>query len=280
MKIHPDAREGFVNVGGVDVPFHDTGVETDERPTVFLVHGTGGTTATHFRALFPMFAPAYRVVGVDLQAPEASLSLEELSSQVLRVIEERCPVRPVHLVGYSLGALVAATVAAAHAECVQSLSLVAGWVKADAHQRLRSSIWNRLYEQDRETLREFATWTAFGNPFLAARSDAEIHTLIQARTFPAGIAGQMQLNRDADISLCLERIEAPALVVAGVHDQMVPPRQTRLLYGGIKNARYAEIDAGHAIQIERPAQLFQLINEFIVGPSRYESGRTLTTLPV
>jgi pimeloyl-ACP methyl ester carboxylesterase len=272
LKIHPDAHEGLVHVGSLSVPFHDTLAPDDSRDTIVLIHGTGGSSKTHFRTLFPMLAARYRVLSVDLQTPDGELTLGSLSEQVGGVIDDRVPGRRVHVVGYSLGALVAADMTASRAEGVASLTLVAGWIKADNQQRLRNRIWTRLFESDQDLLREFVTWTAYGHPFLAGRTEADIQTLIETRTFPQGIAAQMRLNATADLSGSLGAIGAPSLVIAGAHDQMVPARQTKLLFGGLPNARYAVIDSGHAIPHERPAQLFQLINEFVSDPAATPAG--------
>lgn len=272
MKIHPDAHEGAVDVRGRAVPFHDTVAPEDPRETVVLIHGTGGSAKTHFHTLFPMLAARYRVLAVDLQTPGGELTLGALSEQVEAVLDQRAAARPVHVVGYSLGALVAAELASSCPDRVSSLTLVAGWVKADPHQRLRNRIWRRLFELDQDVLREFATWTTYGHPFLAGRGDADIQALVAARTFPDGIAEQMRLNAVADLSGRLAGITAPCLVIAGADDQMVPARQTQLLFGGLPDARYAVIDSGHAIPHERPAQLFQLINEFVTDPAAAPAG--------
>lgn len=272
LKIHPDATEGLAQVGALSVPFHDTLAPEDTRDTVVLIHGTGGSAKTHFRTLFPMLAARYRVLAVDLQTPRNELTLAALTEQVAGVIDQQVPARTVHVVGYSLGALVAADLAGSRPESVASLTLVAGWVRADTQQRLRNRIWSRLFETDQDLLREFATWTAYGHPFLAGRGDADIQALVEARTFPEGIAEQMRLNSVADLTGRLAAITAPSLVIAGAHDQMVPARQTRLLFGGLPDARYAVIDSGHAIPHERPAQLFQLINEFVKDPAATPAG--------
>ena len=272
MKIHPNAHEGLTHVGALSVPFHDTLAPGDTRETIVLIHGTGGSAKTHFRTLFPMLAARYRVLAPDLQTTDGELTLEALSQQVTGVLDQQAPGQPVHVIGYSLGALVAADLAASHPDSVASLTLVAGWVRADPQQRLRNRIWKRLFDSDQDLLREFVTWTAHGHPFLAGRTEADIQALVDARTFPEGIAEQMRLNAVADLSGRLAAIAAPSLVIAGAHDQMVPARQTRLLFGGLPNARYAIIDSGHAIPYERPAQLFQLINEFVKDPAATPAG--------
>lgn len=272
LKIHPDANAGTVHVAGLVVPYYDTLLPQDSRETVVLVHGTGGSAEAHFRTLYPMLAARYRVLALDLQTPENGVTLECYAEQVTAVIQKQAPNDPVHLLGYSLGALVGSVVAANRPEMVRSLCLVAGWLLADNQQVLRNAIWSKLFATDLELLRNFVTFTAFGAPFLAARSEAEINQLVFNRVFPDGIEQQMELNRDADIGDAVSSISAPTLVIAGRHDVMVPARQTQLLYGAIANARYATIDSGHAIVHERPAQLFQIVNEFVANPTATPAG--------
>lgn len=274
MKIHPDARKGTVQVDGLLVPYYDSFSPQSPRQTIVLVHGTGGDTETHFRTLYPMLAARYRVISLDLQTSGEGVTLERYAEQVIAVIHKQVSGEQVHLLGYSLGALVASVVAARNPELIRSLSLVAGWICADNQQLLRNGIWNKLFATDRELLREFVTFTAFGPPFLAARSSAEIEHMISNRVFHEGIEQQMELNRNADVGDLLCSISAPTLVIAGRFDAMVPARQTQLLYGAIADARYATIDAGHAIIHERPAQLFQIVNEFVMDPLATPAGTT------
>ncbi|GAA1874894.1 alpha/beta hydrolase [Paeniglutamicibacter psychrophenolicus] len=272
MKIHPDAQKDTLQVEGLEVPFYDTLAPHDTRETVVLIHGTGGSAATHFRTLYPMLAARYRVLALDLQTPAEGLTLEHYAGQVAAVIQKQSPGAPVHLLGYSLGALVASVVAANHEKLVRSLTLVAGWITSDNQQLLRNSIWGKLFETNHDLLREFVTFTAFSPAFLAGRSMSEVEQLVSSRVFPAGIAQQMELNRNADTGDVLGSIGAPTLVIAGRHDYMVHARQTQLLYGAIPDARYATIDSGHAIVHERPAQLFQIVNEFIMEPHGTPAG--------
>ena len=58
-----------VSVDGASVTCHDSVTPGElDRPLV-LVHGTGGTTASHFGHLFPMMATRTRVFAVDWAPP-------------------------------------------------------------------------------------------------------------------------------------------------------------------------------------------------------------------
>ncbi|WP_432515326.1 alpha/beta fold hydrolase [Kineococcus sp. SYSU DK001] len=259
MQIHQDAVTGTVEVAGQDVGWHDTGVPGGPAP-VLLVHGTGGSAATHYRTVYPMLAARHRVLAVDL-APAAEL--EDIRTQVLAVLAERAPGQAVDLVGYSLGAVAAATLAAERPDLVRNLVLVCGWARTDGVQRLRNELWQRLFASDRESLARFSTFVAFGQSYLRARTDAEIAQLVAARTFPDGVEESMRLNARVDIARDLDRISAPTLVISGLEDQMVGPHHGRFLFGGIEDARLAEIETGHAATTERPAQVFKLIDDFL-----------------
>ena len=73
----------------------------------------------------------------------------------------------------------------------------------------------------------------------------------------------------------VEAITAPTLVVGAACDEVVGRRQTRLLFGAIANARYAEIASGHAIVHERPAELLALVEAFLLDPEAQPAGSTL-----
>lgn len=141
----------------------DPGGSCDD--TVVLIHGTFGSTASHFGLIFPDLAKSRRVIGLDLQIGD-TLTLEELTAQVGELIRGLGLRRP-HLVGYSLGAVVAADFAGSHPDSVGRLVLLAGWARTDAQQQLRNDLWFRLRGSDEESLREFITLSVFGPEFLA-----------------------------------------------------------------------------------------------------------------
>lgn len=277
--------QGTVTVDGVEVRYFDSAPEhsvagADDRDPVVLVHGTGGSTQAHYGFVFPLLAARQRVVALDFAQPVpagGTLTLEHLKAQVAAVIEKVLPGRTVTLVGYSLGAVVAATVAARHSELVRNLVLVAGWMKTDTQQELRNKVWRRLREEGSSALSEYMAFCAFGGPFLAARSFEELAPAFAAFG-PNGFGDlQMELNRAIDISDLIPAIKATTLVIGCTHDQMVPKRHSKALFGSIPDARYTEIESGHAVVAERPGQLVQVIDQFIEEPSRHAAGAIVPT---
>ncbi|MGV9790938.1 alpha/beta fold hydrolase [Streptomyces sp. NPDC003435] len=272
--------EGSVTVDGVEVRYVDTGDDAkDERAPIVLVHGTGGSTQKHYAYLFPLLAARQRVVSLDLAQPVPAggiLTLDHLEKQVAAVIETVLPDQPVTLVGYSLGAVVATVVAARRTTLVRNLVLVAGWMTTDTQQKLRNRVWHELRAHGSPSaLAEYTAFCAFGGPYLARTTLDELAPALAALTPGPFDDMQMALNQRVDISGLVPDVKATTLVVGCTHDQMVPVRHSKALFGAIDDARYTEVECGHAVVFERPAQLVQLIEQFNSNPTNYSAGSIL-----
>jgi pimeloyl-ACP methyl ester carboxylesterase len=275
MKLNDLQRSpSSVFVEGVEVPYHVAGSPDNTQPILVMVHGSTGSTDSHFGYLFPLLAFRQRVVSIDLVAPATgqSLRLEDLVAQVIAVIDAVAGKAPVSLMGYSLGAVVAAAVAAERPGSVANLVLVAGWIKTDAQQRLRNRIWHDLRSAEIEAIRNFMVFCAFSPNFVAARTTDELRGMAEKINLNAFVDQQMALNSDIDISDRVGNIQATTLIVGCSHDMMVPKNHSLQLFGAIDDARYTEIESGHGVVFERPAELLRLIDTFLRNPSAFEAG--------
>lgn len=277
VSIHPDAVTGTVVAPEDSIAYHDTGGPGDGRGAVVLLHGTGGTTSAHFGTVFPMLAARHRVIGMDFRA-RRGFAVGDLTAQAEAVIRARTPAEAVDLVGYSLGAVAAADFASRHPDAVRTLTLIAGWVATDRQQLLRHDVWQRLRAAgDERALQEWSTLLAFSPAFLRAKTARELEGIVAARSFREGIEHEYAINRGVDIGHRLGAIECPTLVIGCLDDQIAPVHHSRLLHGGIANARLAEVPAGHAVTVERPAQVFNLIDDFVRAPDAVAAGDRVTS---
>jgi len=272
----PSAVVGFAEVNGTKVPFEDSINEGDGRAPIVLVHGTGGSPATHFGYVYPMLASRGRVIAITLVDPAGrgthELHISDFVAQVAAVMRHVLPATPAVLVGYSLGAVVAAVVAAEHPDLIESLVLVSGWAHTDTQQILRNDVWRELRSSGTDLIKEYSVFCAFGGPFLASKTREEIQPAIDAVVITPFTEAQMDLNRRIDIRESLGTVTAPTLIVASTHDQMVPVRHQKYLLGAIDDARYTEISSGHAVVFERPAELIAVIEKFIAAPAAHPAG--------
>ncbi len=278
MSNNPSTRQSArVHIDGADVPYHVAGRARDGQPPLLLVHGSTGSTDSHFGYLFPMLAFDRQVISLDLTAPAGGtvLELQHLVRQVEAVAQAATGGGTVDLLGYSLGAVVAASVAAAQRLPVRALVLVAGWARTDNQQRLRNGIWRELRAAGSPALRNFMLFGAFSAGFLALRSEAELADMAGRIAVDTFVDQQMALNTRIDISDEVARIRAATLVIGCSQDQMVPPAHARLLFGAIDNARYTEVDAGHAVVFERPPELLCHIGRFLDDPAAVPAGHVI-----
>jgi pimeloyl-ACP methyl ester carboxylesterase len=266
-------QEGALRVGGLEVRWVDSVSERIGKAPVVLVHGTGGSTRRHFPFLFPMLAAEQRVVSIDLATPDGDPAEgpERLAAQVLAVLSEVLPERRVTLVGYSLGAVVAAVAAARAPEAVGALVLCAGWLRTDTQQRLRNDVWQAL-RSDPDALARYQVFCAFSAPSLSMFPPAAVEQMLPMFHADDDTARQMQINRAVDLTDIAPTITSATLIVSGTDDIMTPARQGKRLFGAIQDARYTEVTSGHAMVSERGAELVHLINSFSADPHRHPAG--------
>ncbi|WP_205965215.1 alpha/beta fold hydrolase [Paraburkholderia flava] len=277
IPVSAKAESGCVRVNGIDVTYYDSGEPTadvNQRAPVVLVHGTGGTAASHYGFLFPILESGQRVVALDFAPPAegVTLALSDLEDQVKAVIEHVLPGRAVTLVGYSLGAVVAASIASTRPDLVSNLVLIAGWLKTDAQQLIRNKVWQELYQSGSRAIADFTVFCAFSHGFFHFLSPERLHAITEMIRPGPFDAQQMALNQKVDLSSQVSSIRAKTLIVGCSHDQMVPIEHSKLLFGAISDARFAEIASGHGVVFERPGQLSQVIDQFNENPERYPAG--------
>ena len=277
--IAEDLAQGSVQVDGATVRYFVSGTPNPEIPPVVLVHGTGGSTEGHFSFLFPMLARTQQVVSLDMVTRPGSVELmiDDLERQVAAVVDDVLPSGPISVLGYSLGAVIAASFAAHHADRVENLVLVAGWIKTDTQQLIRQDIQQVVRSTgDLAAYRKLALLLAFGVPFVAKRSLDELATVSPPPSgTPEFIAQLADLNGRIDITDEVSQIKATTLIVGCTYDMMIPRHHSLALFGAIDDARYLEVSSGHAIVFERPAELHLATRTFLADPTRYAAGEII-----
>lgn len=254
----------------LQLTFHEVG-HRSAFPTIILIHGTGGNTDKHFSYIFPMLGIHQRVLSIDLHTPDkADLKVTDFSQQVEALIQHAVAAdETITVVGYSLGAVIAAQVAASLKQRVARLILLAGWAKTSSVQQLRTTIWQQLFSDKSAALPHFVNYCLYSDDYLSARSEQQVLDLARFVKPSQDAAKQRELNYRIDITSILPEIRAETLIVACREDRMVPVAQAKLLFASIANSRYIEISSGHALYIEASAEVVQLVNQFSQHPEQY-----------
>ena len=256
--------------------FHEVG-QRSAFPTIILIHGTGGNTDKHFSYIFPMLGIHQRVLSIDLHTPDkADLAVTDFSQQVEALIQHAVAEdETITVVGYSLGAVIAAQVAASLKQRVARLILLAGWAKTSSVQQLRTSIWQQLFNEQSAALPHFVNYCLYSDDYLCARSEQQVLDLARFVKPSQDAAKQRELNYHIDITSILPDICAETLIVACHEDRMIPLAQAKLLFASIQDSRYIEIASGHALYIEAPAEVLQLVNQFSQHPQQYPANQKI-----
>lgn len=246
-------------------------------PVVFL-HGIG-SAARSFSGVLPLVgrmrravawnAPGYGGSAPSGEAtPEAGAYARALGGLLAGLGIGRC-----HLVGHSLGAIMAARFAADHPEAVVSLTLAS---VALGHARLDPA---RREELLAARLADLAT---LGPRGLAEKRGARlcapdaapvaVRAVIDTMALvdPVGYRDAARLLAGADTLADVARLPAglPVQVVWGSADVVTPPAANRSVVAARPGARAVEIaGGGHAFYVEQPAALAGAIETFIQDPT-------------
>jgi 3-oxoadipate enol-lactonase len=241
-------------------------------PNLILVHGTGGNAETNWGHLVPQLAEKFRVIRPNYSGSGATqddggmLSLEKLAKQIIAVADAtESPT--FDLVGFSLGAAVAAYVAAHYPARVRRLILLAGFASsADSRLSLQFGLWRNLIDHDRRAAAELIMLTGFSPAWVSAQRLDDLHAIaedIVTGNRWDGMRRQVELDLDLDVRACAGKIACPTLAIGCAHDHMVAPAHSRALARLIANAEYAELPSGHLAPLETPEAFLNLVQGFL-----------------
>ncbi|MEV6273995.1 alpha/beta hydrolase [Nocardia sp. NPDC051832] len=245
-----------------------------QGPGLVLVHGTGGdaekvfgNVVGHFSATRTVVRPNFSGSG-ETSDGGADLTVDLIAEQVAAATRAAVD-GPVDLLGFSLGAVAAAAVAATRPDLVRSLILVGGWAHSTSpRDQYYFQTWAKLLDTDRELFKRFSALTGFSTAALDRFGhDGLAYSLADAWP-PAGIDRQIDLGRRVDIRRLLPQITAPTLVIGFAEDAMIPVEGSRQLNAAIPGSRLVEVAGeGHMDWFADPTGLVQLTRDFLAEHS-------------
>jgi 3-oxoadipate enol-lactonase len=181
--------------------------------------------------------------------------------------------RPAHVVGLSMGGYVSLTLALKRPELVRSLFLIgtgAGGpdrVPRPKHVReaYEAAVALPLGEYER------ATTPLSLAPGWPEANPERFEDIVAARIADGATLDTMWAHLEACYAyyadgIEVERIHAPAFVLHGSEDVVVPPINGRMLADRLPNARYIELKGrGHNLTLEVPDEVATLVARFVAG---------------
>jgi len=249
--------------GGDAVVHYD---RTGAGPALLLLHGTAASREQWGPLIgqaqgFTVLAPDFSGSGLttDHGGP---VDVEDLATEAEAVLDH-AGVGQAHVVGHSLGGVVAAQLAGTHPGRVRSAVLHAAWPVTDVRQDAEFRYWLDLLGTG--TFARMLPLMAFGPRYweqVTAESNEQLVKTLETVIEP-GADRQIEADRDVDLRPVLGAITAPVLVLGSAHDRVVTAAQQRELVAAIPDAHAAEIDAGHGAPAELPDEFARIVLEFV-----------------
>jgi 3-oxoadipate enol-lactonase len=240
-------------------------------PPLLAIMGMSGT-ALHWgepflsalREDFEVIVYDHRGVGASsrLDGALTIVQLAEDATGLLAALE----LDSVHVLGISMGGMVAQELALARPECVRTLTLGCTYCGGEGSaladpQRLQQLVEAMLSGDRERALR--ASWEINVSPAMAHDDDAYARfQAISAQltvTVPV-IMAQMQACVAHDTNARLAGLQTPTLVIHGTADELLPVENGRLIASRISGSRLEIFDGvGHLFFWERPELAADLI---------------------
>ena len=241
------------------------------KPLLVLLHGTAGFSE-EWSGVTSSLSENRVLIRPDYMNSKATAgtaypsTVAEAASRVLSTAAATSEA-PFDLVGYSLGAAIAAFIAAEHPEVVRSLILISGFAYGgDVWMNLQFNLWLDLLRTDRTALTRLLLLTGLSRHFVsnmaAGTMAAAIHAFATSSDWES-IQHAIRLDLTVDVRARIRRIAAPTLLITAKHDRIVPEFYSQQLAPLAVGVRMAEIDSGHLSFLEQAAPLAKTISSFV-----------------
>lgn len=241
-----------------------------EGDAVVCIHGLGGS-ANSFGPLLPALA-RHRVLRPDLpgsarsQRAEGALTIQRYVDAVLAFCD-RAGITRAHVVGHSMGTIVAQHLAVQQPKLVRSLALFGSLITppepARAAMRGRAEKARQGAAALHEIVNQLAqvalsSETRQRNPLAVAFVRESL-----LRQEPEAYARSCEALAGAEPA-AVDRIACPVLLVTGDEDGVAPPQNVRLMAEKIVGARVVVLTrCGHWTPVEKPDECQRALSEFL-----------------
>jgi pimeloyl-ACP methyl ester carboxylesterase len=273
LKLYGDASMHVLDVDGLKVHYKDTGLK--DAPVLLLLHGFGSSLQA-WDDWSVTLEKKYRVIRLDLPgfgltgaSPDHDYS-EEKDLAVLTHFADKLGLEKFTVIGHSMGGKMAWSLAAAQAQRVQALVLMA----PDGFPETKD-IGSKPYEVPAvmgvikyflpKYLVKKSIEPAFNDP--AALNEALVNRYFDMLRAP-GVRGAI-LNRSnqtiyTDPVPRLKAIKAPTLLIWGEQDQMIPKSNAQSYASVLLNSTTVFLpQLGHLLQEEQPEKGLAVVVKFL-----------------
>jgi pimeloyl-ACP methyl ester carboxylesterase len=263
-----------IDAGGTELYYERSG----EGEPLLLIQGMSATHVTWGRPFLEELEPSFECVvfdnrGIGLSGPaEAPFTIADMAADTAGLLDA-LGLETAHVVGISMGGMIAQELALAHPERIRTLTLGATYcggpegtlMTRDDQQMLGSAFASREPEQVHR-----AMWEINLSPGFRADDSrfAAFSEMAQAFRAPLPvIVQQMRACGGHDTSARLAEISLATLVIHGDEDRLLAPGNGRQIAARIPGAQLEMLaGVGHMFWWEQPRRSAELIREHALAP--------------
>jgi 3-oxoadipate enol-lactonase len=248
-----------------------------EGPDLVMLRGLG-RNMKHWLGFDKLAAKHFRVITIDARGLGESRrtmsfadTIYDLADDVIRVLDET-GTASTHVMGVSLGGMVAMAMGLKHPARTSSLVLVNSSIAGSGHLRLSvpaTMLLLRAVAQGDKIYGELARLLLGPDASeqkrqKLAREWLKIDT--EMKVTPGLVAKQLLAAARFRVRDELTDLRVPTLVLCGTGDQFVPRENSKVIAGLIPGSTLLEVDgAGHELTMDHPDQALEAIKGFIKG---------------
>lgn len=245
--------------------------EEGQGEPLLLIMGLGYTLDMWYRVK-PLITDRFRVISFDnrgvgkTDVPPAGYSIADMANDAVAVLDA-AGVDETHVLGASMGGMIAQELALNHPERVRSLILgctaCGGPDAVTAEPEVLEALMARADLSPEEGVRVMVPYIYDANtPAQWIEEDLEI----RMRTFPTpeGYLGQIQAITGHGTFDRLEQVQVPTLVVHGQSDRLVPHANGEDIARRIPGAKFVSLpNASHLFFTDQPDATGAALDEFL-----------------
>ncbi|MER6976748.1 alpha/beta fold hydrolase [Streptomyces carpinensis] len=235
------------------------------KPTVVLLHGVG-LDHTMWEPTAALLADRFTVITPDLPGHGTRPPVPDgvILADLADGVADEIPAGS-HLVGFSLGALVAQHLALHRPQLVATLTSVSSVCARTAEERASVLARLRTAEADFKASAAASLKRWYDGTDVDADRVARTEATLLANHVGSFLGCyRVFASADAELGPRLGRIAVPALAVTGENDPGSTPEMTRRLAAALPDCRAVVVpEARHMLPIERPQALVDSLTTFL-----------------
>jgi pimeloyl-ACP methyl ester carboxylesterase len=246
---------------------------TGEGDPLVMIPGLGSTCrlwdpiVPELSRLFTLVMPDNRDVGKS-KGKRAPRSLSDMAADLIELFDLLQLDRP-HVMGISLGGVIAQCVAVEHPSRVNKLVLLSsahrfGPYLRDISYLLGNCLYRMPYARFQRTIELLGTAPAYYDEHIE-EVEQKIETARKAHASRKAVVRQLKCLAVSEVQEAHYRIDAPTLIVSGEYDALIPNCYAERMAAAIPGSEFHVLpDCGHNPISEMPAAVMPLITEFLL----------------